>query len=400
MTMISIPSFGPIKILHLVDHFGAGGAEKVLVHLCNSKNPRIKNIICSFKEPCPAFQLQIDEAKRDIRWVHKKPGNDWGVVRKIREIIDTERVDIVHAQGWGVYMEGLLAAKRIPFFRGPPFIFAFRGKTISELDRGIPFHRRLAQRIAYYRTDALVAPAKNMAKDYAQSIGIQVEAFDIIFNGINTYEFAQPYPGARARLGIDDDDFVVGFVGRLDAVKDPAGLIEVFSRFLKLAGDTNRRPVLLIIGQGEEMEPLMGLAAARGFKDRVLMPGLRSDIPACMSAMDAYLQPSLYEGHSNTILEAMASGLPVISTRVGGTPEIIEHGQTGFLFAPRDYEGMTGALLNLYQDMDLAKRVGDAGRETVLRRFSADEMVRNYEKLYERLLAKRGGKVVGISCAE
>ena len=117
----------------------------------------------------------------------------------------------------------------------------------------------------------------------------------------------------------------------------------------------------------------------------ILFLGMRNDVSLCLSAMDVYVQPSFYEGHSNTILEAMAAGLPVISTSVGGTPEIIEHGHSGLLFQPDDLEGIAGAIFTLWQDEKKRQVLAEAGKETVKQRFSAETMVRSYSDLFCRL---------------
>jgi glycosyltransferase involved in cell wall biosynthesis len=317
------------------------------------------------------------------------------LVTALSHLIDEREFDLVHSQGWGTYLEGLIAAK-VFSKRRPAFIFTFHGKSLEEARRGSPFRRRIAQRFAHSITDACVAPASHMANEYARSIGIRRDRVRVIYNGVDTARFAGPRDAhARADLGLKDDDFVVGFVGRLDPVKDIRGIVVAFSLFQNALAAQRRKARLLMLGDGEERESALRAVAEHGLEDDVVLAGMRSDVPRCMSSMDVYFQPSHYEGHSLTILEAMATGLPVVSTAVGGTPEVVTHGRSGFLHRPGDYRAMAACLLHLYSESGLRYSLGEAGREDVVRRFSVATMVENYERLYRELLGIAERRCVG-----
>lgn len=370
-----------LRVLHLVHAFRTGGAERVLVHLCNHCDSSITNIVASFSVP-DDFQLQIEQDRRDVRFLDKSPGNDWRVVLKIRSLIVNERIDVVHAQGWGAYIEALLAVLLVPRHR-PRLVFAFHGKTMADLEHGVPLHRKLAQRFAYYLTDAIIAPARHMATDYALSIGIPEKAVQVIYNGVDAELFSQGYPGARAKLGIAPESFVVGFVGRLDPVKNLGTALEMFSAFLDLAEESQKpRMLLLVVGDGSERNSLEAHASRLGIENQVLFLGQRCDVPSCLAAMDLYLQPSFYEGHSFTILEAMAAGLPVITSRVGGNGEIISQGDNGFLCDPLDVGGVAATLLDLFSDPLKMERVGEKASKSVLAAFDRKSMIRKYQEAF------------------
>jgi len=373
-----------IRVLHVVHTFQTGGAERVVLDLTRRGTPSVENYVCSL---CDAHDLasQLDRSRVGFACLHKAEGNDPRVIGGLTKLIAQEKIDVVHAQGWGTFIESLVATK-LSVRRRPAFIFAFHGKSMEDLVRAIPLRQRMAQRVAHWFTDACVAPARQMADDYARTIGIRRDRIEVIYNGIDLTRFArEARDQTRAALGLDARDFVVGFVGRLDPVKDVRGLVEVFSRVRQSLSSGRTRARLLVVGEGPERQAAESLASEKGLGESVLFTGRRRDVPQCMAAMDVYLQPSYFEGHSIAILEAMASRLPVVSTLVGGTPEIISNGHTGFLFGPGDYEQMAAAVMRLCQQPTLAAAVGRAGFERVAQHFSAEVMVRRYEDLYHRV---------------
>lgn len=247
--------------------------------------------------------------------------------------------------------------------------------------------RRIAQRIGHHFTDACIAPAGHMADEYAQVVGLQRHRIDVIHNGIDVHRFNRKRrQDSRAALGLASDDFVVGFVGRLAPVKDIRGIVEVFARFRRGLEANEGKTRLLIVGDGPERGEAERIVVAYNLCKSVLFAGWRADTQECLAAMDVYLQPSYYEGHSISLLEALATRLPIISTSVGGTPEIICHGSNGFLYQPGDYDQMAKALVDLYREPALATKIGLAGWERVVKYFSVMMMVGRYEELYRRVL--------------
>lgn len=374
-----------IRVLHLVHAFQTGGAERVILELTRHASDASHNYVCSLTK-AQDLATQLDSKRVGFTCLNKRAGNDPRIIAALSRLIDEEGIDVVHAQGWGTFIEGLLAAKWSSK-RRPAFIFAFHGKTMEDVAHGIPLRRRIAQRVAQCFTDACIAPAAHMADDYARSVGLRRERIDVIYNGIDIDGFGRDSRhDARSALGVRDNDFVVGFAGRLDPVKDIRGLIKVFELFRNRLESNREQARLLVVGDGLEREAAEKFAAERGLRENVLFAGLRTDIPRCMAAMDVYVQPSFYEGHSLTILEAMAAGLPIVSTSVGGTPEIIRNGSNGFLYRPGDYEQMAAVVLDLYRQPSLSSKIGRAGRKRVAEHFSVGVMVHQYENLYRRLV--------------
>lgn len=376
----------PLNVLHVVHAFQIGGAERVVLNLLDNGSPDVRNFVCSLTGPNDLAR-QRPMLGVPFRCLDKRTGNDPAVVAALARVIDASGIDVVHCQGWGTYLEALVAAKLFAKSR-PALIFAFHGKSIEEVRRGMPLRQRLAQRAACWLTDAYVAPAQSMAADYARSIGIKRERIRVIYNGVDTSRF-EPDSGAgsavRESLGIGANEFVVGFVGRLDPVKDVRGLVTIFSLFLRSRERSAGTARLLVIGDGAELPAAQRAAAELGVRARTLFAGSREDVHRCMAAMDVYLQPSFYEGHSLTLLEAMASGLPLVSTAVGGTPEIVTSGRDGHLHQPGDYAAMASSLAELHDSPWLRRTIGASARRTVAERFSLAAMVSGYERLYREL---------------
>jgi glycosyltransferase involved in cell wall biosynthesis len=200
-----------------------------------------------------------------------------------------------------------------------------------------------------------------------------------IHNGVDPSRFAQiDRVAMRTSLGLDVNRPVIGTVGRLDPVKDQAGLIRAFAQVRSQFPEA----VLVIAGDGPCREELRGLVASLQLGENVRLLGERKDIPNVLGAMDVFVLPSIAEGISNTILEAMATGLPVVATRTGGNPELVEDGVTGSLVPVREPGRLAQTLGNYLTDPYLRKAHGLAGRQRAVNEFSLERMANHYRDLY------------------
>jgi len=189
---------------------------------------------------------------------------------------------------------------------------------------------------------------------------------------------------ARRALGIPDGSIAIGTVGRLDPVKNHLGLISAFSR---IAADA--RVLLYIAGGGPCHAELERVTRSLGLADRVHLLGEREDVPEILRGLDIFVLSSLGEGMSNTILEAMATGLPVVATRVGGNPELVLHDVTGFLAEPQSTDSLVGALSRYVAEPGLRMSHGHAARNRADSEFGLSRMLGAYEDLYSRHLVVR-----------
>jgi glycosyltransferase involved in cell wall biosynthesis len=172
----------------------------------------------------------------------------------------------------------------------------------------------------------------------------------------------------------------------MQTVKDQTLLARAFIRAIEIAPSLMARLRLIMIGDGPLRVEALNLLERAGVADLAWLPGERHDVPDILRGLDCFVLPSLAEGISNTVLEAMASGLPVIATDVGGNPELVEAGRTGHLVPASDPEAMARALVAYANDPEQARAAGCAGRAEVERRFSMEAMVGAYQGLYDRLL--------------
>jgi len=195
--------------------------------------------------------------------------------------------------------------------------------------------------------------------------------------------------GVRAQVSggaLPVQGFVVGAVGRLAAVKNLPMLIDAFARVRARNPEFARRARLALVGDGPQADLLAHTIAQAGLQDQVWLAGARHDVPACLQALDLLCLPSLAEGISNALLEAMATGLPVVATAVGGNDELVAPGCTGALVGSGDTSALADAIERYFRDPDLRARHASAARERAVTQFSLVTMVDRYHRLYASML--------------
>jgi sugar transferase (PEP-CTERM/EpsH1 system associated) len=236
-----------------------------------------------------------------------------------------------------------------------------------------------------------VAVSRDLAHWLEATVGVRHGRIHQIYNGVDLDRFV-PRVGPRPELAppgfLPTNALVVGTVGRLAEVKDQTTLIAAYAELLARRSDLASRVRLVIVGGGALRGELERQAAALGIDDRVWFAGDRDDVPDLMRLFDLFVLPSLGEGISNTVLEAMASGLAVIATRVGGNPELVEEGRTGALVPVGQVDALADAMLHFLTDDPLRERCGAGARESVSRRFSWERCLDQYLGLYDELLGR------------
>lgn len=184
-------------------------------------------------------------------------------------------------------------------------------------------------------------------------------------------------------LCLADDNVAIGIVGRLDPVKDHHSLLRAFAAAAQNCPEAR----LIVVGDGVLRQNIADQVKELRIADRVQLLGERQDVAAILKALDCFTLTSVAEGISNTILEAMATGLPVIATRVGGNPELVEHGVTGQLVEPKDVGALTRAIETYSQDGALCQRQGEAARRRSEKHFSLERMAADYSDFYSIVAA-------------
>lgn len=379
----------PIRILHVFNAIRRAGTEMGVLKIAQGlAEERFDHRLCTMWGYDKEFlELQglkgkvsvagyFDEQRHKLSRYH---------LRKLIRIMRQHRPHIVHTRNWGT-VEAILAAR----LTGVPIVVHSEHGHNADTTLSMSLRRRILRRCLYAMTDALFAVSQELRDFHAQAAWMSPDRIHVIYNGVDSDRFA-PCPelrlSVRARHGIPAAPFLVGYVGRIEAGKDLPTLFAAVKALLDCGQDLH----VVAVGQGFLLTKyLEEIRKDTALRDRVTFIGPSDEVPQLLNALDAFVLPSLGEGLSNTLLEAMASGLPVVATRVGGTPEVVEDGQSGLLFAPRDVAALTGHLERLMKDNELRGRLGRAARTRVVTRFSLEAMIENYRKFYLGVASQRG----------
>jgi sugar transferase (PEP-CTERM/EpsH1 system associated) len=335
---------------------------------------RVASSICSC---CPADSLK-ERLAPDIRLFefNRRNGNDPLLVGRIARLLRRERPDVLHTHAWGTLYEGLLAAR----LAGVPIVVHGEHGTLDTRRRNL-----LMQRWAWQRVDRVLSVSSRLAERMAAAVGFPLDRIQVIRNGVDLDRFHPRHRAdGRAAFGCGDEAIVIGTVGRLVAVKDQANLL----RALALLRSRGLEFRAMIAGDGRLKQELVALAHSLGVGD-VEFLGNRADIPRVLAALDLFVLSSESEGLSNTIQEAMATGVPVVATAVGGADELVEPSHTGTLVPAKDAEALAAALETLIRDPQRRRQFGAAGRTRAERLFGLDRMIGEYERLYVDAGARR-----------
>ena len=365
-----------IHIAFLVHTYGFGGLENMVTNLVNHLDPnRFESTIISFA-PLHPLNNRVDLNRIQVISLNKKGGNNPVLIYKICLMLKKIGADIVQTHNWGTALEGILGAK---LARIPGIIHAERG-TIEEKQRNIVF-----QRLLWGFTDQVLSVSEAHRKKMTNIIGFPQEQIKAIVNGVDTERFF-PNPEikeeTRIKLGLKKDSLCIGTVGSLRPVKNQSLLVNACNAILPHFNHVE----VLIVGEGPLESQLIQEAKALGLSEKIHFAGVQPHIPEILNALDIFVLPSRSEGMPNAVLEAMACGIPVIATAVGGTPEVIEDGKNGILVASEDEPHLIQALKELIQNHEKRLAFGREGRIRVLSKFSLKKMVSEYQVLYESLL--------------
>lgn len=382
-------------VVHIIYRFAVGGLENSLVNLINlMPAERYRHAIICLSDYTD-YRKKIKRPEVETFAVHKHDGQDPGAYWRLWKLLQRLRPAIVHTRTFGV-LEGQIyaALAHVP------------GRVHGEHSQSTFSSKLQRFRHTVLRTgiDPLVhryiTVNRDLADWLANAAGVSSSRITPIYNGVDTKRFCNC--DVRASIGppgfAPQDAVVIGTVGRMQPVKDQLTLVRAFLHAVQTAPDGRQRLRLVLAGDGPLREPAMNLLSAANALDLAWLPGERSDIPEIMRGLDVFVLPSRNEGTSNTILEAMATGLPVIATRVGGNPELVSEGVTGFLTPPVDPPAMGAAICRYMENAPLRLDHGRMARFTAESRFSLDAMVNGYMSVYDAVVrggTKRNVKVLG-----
>jgi len=366
-----------IVVAHFLFNFGLGGMGSGVLKLVNNFNrKKYQHVIITLCDEL-ALSKRINDPSVSIRVI---PGKS--VVARIvglLRIIKQERIDILHARGWPTMLEAAIVRFFYPHLIN---IFSFHGRSYDELN-GIKFRRWILQIFLVRMYKQIITLTESMQNEITQEFLISKQKIKIVRNGVyQNGPLKLSKKLLRAEFKIDKETFVVGFVGRIDPVKNIETIIEAFNTFY----ERSTAGFLFIVGDGKQLTELKQMTSRLNCAKRVLFTGSRDNGPELMAGFDVYLQTSLYEGLSNTILEAMALGLPVICTRVGGNIDLIKDGKNGYLIEKNDSMALADHIDTLYHDAHKRREMGALNKAKISELHTVSQMVSGYERIYSELL--------------
>ena len=375
----------PPLIAHVVYHFGTGGMENGLVNLINHlPEGRYRHaVIClaGYTE----FRGRIRRDEVVFYDLAKRAGHDPSWYLRLAALLRELGPDVVHTRNLNALEAQFVAA----WLRIPGRVHGEHGRDVFDL-AGRNWKYNLLRRAARPLVKRYIAVSRDLSEWLISTIKIPPARITQIYNGVDAGRFrprsgADPQPTPPGFL--DGAHCVIGSVGRMVAVKDYPTLVRAFIRLHESTADAEGLR-LILVGDGPARKDCETLLDKAGLAERAWLPGNRDDVAELLRCMDVFVLPSLGEGISNTILEAMAAGLPVIATRVGGNAELVTEGVTGRLVPPADPQSMADALRNYADDAARCRREGEAARRRVEEEFTLQRMVAAYESVYEALLAR------------
>ncbi len=364
------------RVLFLIQGVELGGLEMVVRRIAEGlPRDRYRCAICCFdtlgemEEPLRAAGIEVFLERR-------RPGIDWRYPFRLRRRLRDFGADVLHAHNDTALFYGTVGGRlaRVPVI-------------YTEHDRQFPGPARTARlnRLLARLDYRVVTVSETLRGNLIRHEQFPPEHVRVIVNGVP--DVAGPDPArvdaVRDELALSKDNLVVGTIGRLDPIKNHARLLESFGQL----ADRFPNAVLVIIGAGTEAERLRALRTQLGLDDRVRLPGERREIAEYLAAFDVFVLPSKSEGMPLALIEALAAGLPSVSTDVGGVREVVEDGQEGFVVPPEDWCAFEEKLASLLDQPAQRATFGHRARVTYKARFTLSAMVDAYRSLYDEAVA-------------
>jgi len=358
-----------IHIMNIVLSLEPGGLENGVVNVVNNLDAsRFKTTICCLQVKGD-FANRIESKETEITEMNMRDGNDYGLILKLAKYIRDRKPDIVHTRNQKSYFHGFVSGRLAGVSK---FVHSEHGRTFPGKKR-----KMMLQGLLSRHTDAVVSVSNKLKKDLEAHAYIPEGKIKVIYNGVDGSRFQLAgREVTRTELGYRDTDIVIGVVGRMEQVKNYKLLIDVLADI-----QDTRNIRLLAIGEGLEKIKLEKQVNDSGLGKIAVFPGYMENVERYYAAMDIFVLPSFSEGLSNTLLEAMISGVAAIGSKVGGNKEIIRDNDTGLLFTSNSKEELSNCIVRLLDEKE-RQRLSTNARHDISERFSIDRMVHEYEDLY------------------
>jgi sugar transferase (PEP-CTERM/EpsH1 system associated) len=373
----------PRLVVHLVNQLDVGGVASGLINLIiHMPADRYRHAIVCLRDHSQ-YHADIRERGVEIISLHKRDGSDPGHYLRMFRTLRALQPDLVHTRNLPGLKGQLVAALAGVKLR----VHGEHGRELSDL-YGKHLKYQLLRRMLRPLIGHFIAVSADLERWLIEHVGAAPARVSQISNGVDSVQF-HPRLGPPAAVGpagfMHDNAFVIGSVGRMDEAKNHLTLVEAFLRLIASPHPAHQRLRLIIVGDGPLRAECQAMLNRAGAGHRAWLPGERADIPQLLRAMDLFVLPSLAEGGSNSILEAMATGLPVVATNVGGNTELVHPGFTGILVPPLSPDLMAAAIADYCRIPEMGVRHGARARSQVIARHSLPAMARSYLAVYDSL---------------
>ena len=384
----------PPLVVHIIYALGTGGLENGLVNIINrSPAGRYRHTIVCLTDATD-FARRITAPDVEVIELHKKPGQDWGLYGRLLKTLRILRPDIVHTRNLAsLEMQALTL-----LLPGVMRVHGEHGRDIQDLD-GSNKKYNLLRKLLRPFIHRYIAVSQDLKIWLGNVIHVPEPKLRQIYNGVDTEKFhpvaVRETEGKQhgvLQTAVIPEGFlpegvvVIGTVGRLAEVKNQLLLISAVGNLVSQRPALKNRIRIVLVGDGPLYDRVQQEVIQKGLSDLVWMPGDREDVPALMQLMDIFVLPSLAEGISNTVLEAMATGLPVIATNVGGNPELVIDGENGRLVPVGDNQRLAEVIAELVDNPEVRLSMGRKGLDRVKSTFNWQNTVGEYLAIYDELL--------------
>lgn len=376
--MPDLPTRHKATVCQLLHTLNVGGAEVLAARLARRLRPHYRFLFVCLDE-LGVLGEELRSEGFSVEVLRRRPGLDCRCALGLSRILRREQVALVHAHQYTPFAYTLLARL---LHRRPPILFTEHGRHQPDYPRR---KRMLFNRLLPERRDRVVGVGEAVRQALIHNEGIPAGRVGVVYNGIDPDQFAAHTPdrdAVRQELGLSGEEFAILQVARLDYLKDHPTAVRTMARVVRRFPSAR----LLLVGEGPEREAIRAQVASLGLDDHVRLLGLRKDVPRLLAAADLFLLTSVSEGIPLTLIEAMAVGLPVVSTRVGGTGEVVIDGETGYLAPAGEDSVLAEAVERLGTQPALRREMGERGRERARGLFSEQRMADQYLELYREML--------------
>lgn len=391
-----------IKVAHVITRFDKGGsAENTFLTVRGLDKKKYDVLLIKglsqesrmSEQEETAVEMNLSDAEKNgVRIINLSslvrniaPVQDIRALFALMSIFKKEKPRIVHTHTSKAGILGRWAAffAKVPIMVHTPHGHVFWGYFNKWITAVFVFLERLTARI----TDRIITLTEQEKKDHLQFAIAPEGKFSVIHSGVDLSKFSGATAHAsemKNKLGIPEETFVVGTVGRLTPVKGHKYLFEAAVKVVR------QRPDILFVflGDGELLTELTDMSSSLGIKDHVKFLGWRLDVADVMATFDIFVLPSLNEGMGKVLVEAMAMRKPIIASNVGGIPDLVNHGLNGLLFPPADADAMADAIVTLHGEPSKAKRMAEKGK-VIAAGYRADAMIQKIDRLYDEILKLR-----------